>query len=71
MKIQDAVVFNAAVIRRCLHDSAVVNFSGVIERFEAGGKLAVIAVDGGGSRTVPVANLAHRTRSYGVMDLTN
>lgn len=36
MRPNDRVVFNAAVIRRCLHDPNVVNFSGEIEKLEAG-----------------------------------
>ena len=71
MKANDRVVFNAAVIRRCRHDPDVVNFSGEIDRLEAGGKLAVINVDGGGCRTVPIVNLAKVTRQHGIVDPTN
>ncbi|BBQ02998.1 hypothetical protein BSFA1_81260 (plasmid) [Burkholderia sp. SFA1] len=71
MRPNDRVVFNAAVIRRCLHDPNVVNFSGEIEKLEAGGKLAVVKIDGGGSRTIPVANLARSTRAHGIIDPTN
>ncbi|WP_425953254.1 hypothetical protein [Ralstonia pseudosolanacearum] len=71
MQPKDRVVFNAAVIRRCRHDLSVTNFAGEVVRLEAGGKLAVVNVDGGGNRIIPTANLAKITRKHGIADLTN
>ena len=70
MKSGDRVCFNAAVIKRCNHSPEVSTFAGVIDKVVAGGKLAEISVDGGGQRTVPIANLAKITRKHGVVDPT-
>lgn len=68
LQIGDTVVFTGAVIRRCGHSPAVVDFRGTVQSLE--GRIARTINSDGTSKSIPVANLAKVSPTSGILDLT-